>query len=260
MALPPLPQNVPSDLEIAQAHRLKPIVDIAESVGLSVDDLDLYGKWKAKVHLDVLYRLADRPNGKYVDVTAITPTPLGEGKTVTTIGLSQGLGYVGQEGHHLHPAAVHGPDLRHQGRSRRRRVRPGRPDGGLQPPPDRRHPRRRRRSQPARRGHRLAHAPRRRAGRREADQGLPGNSASEHRPLLHYLDPGGRRVRPGLAQRHHRPGRQRPTGVRGRPATTSPSPPRSWPSWPSSTATRACATCASAWDASSSARTSRASR
>jgi len=97
MALPPLAQNVPSDIEIAQAHRLKPIVDIAESVGLSVDDLDLFGKWKAKVHLDVLSRLADRPNGKYIDVTAITPTPLGEGKTVTTIGLSQGLGYIGKK-------------------------------------------------------------------------------------------------------------------------------------------------------------------
>jgi len=65
-------------------------------VGLSEDDLDLYGKWKAKVHLDVLQRLKERPNGKYIDVTAITPTPLGEGKTVTTIGVSQGLGYIGK--------------------------------------------------------------------------------------------------------------------------------------------------------------------
>ncbi len=98
MALPPLPHNVPSDLEIAQAHELKPIADVAETVGLSVDDLDLYGKWKAKVHLDVLEKLKDRPNGKYIDVTAITPTPLGEGKTVTTIGLSQGFGSPGPRG------------------------------------------------------------------------------------------------------------------------------------------------------------------
>ena len=86
-----------SDIEIAQAAKLKPIKDIAASVGLSEDDLDYYGKYKAKVHLDVLERLKDRPNGKYIDVTAITPTPLGEGKTVTTIGSSQALGYIGKK-------------------------------------------------------------------------------------------------------------------------------------------------------------------
>jgi formyltetrahydrofolate synthetase len=86
-----------SDIEIAQAAKLKPIREIAASIGLSEDDLDLYGKYKAKVHLDVLERLQDRPDGKYIDVTAITPTPLGEGKTVTTIGSSQGLGYIGKK-------------------------------------------------------------------------------------------------------------------------------------------------------------------
>jgi len=86
-----------SDLDIAQAATLKPILEIARGVGLEEEDLDLYGKYKAKVHLDVLERLQDRPNGKYIDVTAITPTPLGEGKTVTTIGLSQGLGYIGKK-------------------------------------------------------------------------------------------------------------------------------------------------------------------
>ena len=83
---------VPSDLEIAQAAELKPILEIAESLGLSPDDLELYGKYKAKVHLDVREKFADRPRGKYIDVTAITPTPLGEGKTTTTIGLTQALG------------------------------------------------------------------------------------------------------------------------------------------------------------------------
>jgi formyltetrahydrofolate synthetase len=83
---------VPSDLEIAQAAKLKPIREIAESVGLTEDDLDYYGKYKAKVHLDVLKKFPDRPNVKYIDVTAITPTPLGEGKTTTTVGLSQALG------------------------------------------------------------------------------------------------------------------------------------------------------------------------
>jgi formyltetrahydrofolate synthetase len=89
--------KVPSDIEIAQAATLRPIVEVAHDVGLTEDDLDFYGKYKAKVHLAVLERLADRPNGKYIDVTAITPTPLGEGKTVTTIGVSQGLAYLGKK-------------------------------------------------------------------------------------------------------------------------------------------------------------------
>ncbi len=86
---------VPSDLDIAQAAVLRPIVEIAQSVGLEEDDLELYGKLKAKVHLDVRERLAARPNARYIDVTAITPTPLGEGKTTTTIGLTQALGTLG---------------------------------------------------------------------------------------------------------------------------------------------------------------------
>ncbi|RME79719.1 MAG: formate--tetrahydrofolate ligase [Chloroflexi bacterium] len=89
--------SVPSDLEIAQAAKLKPILEIAESVGLTPDDLELYGKYKAKVHLDVLEKFADRPQGKYIDVTAITPTPLGEGKTTTSVGLTQGLGKIGKK-------------------------------------------------------------------------------------------------------------------------------------------------------------------
>jgi len=89
--------KVPSDIEIAQAATLRPVIEVAKDVGLTEEDLDFYGKYKAKVHLDVLERLADRPNGKYIDVTAITPTPLGEGKTVTTIGVSQGLAYLGKK-------------------------------------------------------------------------------------------------------------------------------------------------------------------
>jgi methylenetetrahydrofolate dehydrogenase (NADP+)/methenyltetrahydrofolate cyclohydrolase/formyltetrahydrofolate synthetase/formate--tetrahydrofolate ligase len=88
--------TVPSDLEIAQAATLEPITAIAAKAGLTPDDLDLYGKYKAKVHLDVLSRLSGRQNGKYIDVTAITPTPLGEGKTTTTVGLTQALGRLGK--------------------------------------------------------------------------------------------------------------------------------------------------------------------
>jgi len=88
-------QKMKSDLEIAQEATMLPITEIAGNIGLSEDDLELYGKYKAKVSLDVRDRLADRPNGKYIDVTAITPTPLGEGKTVTTIGLSMAMNRIG---------------------------------------------------------------------------------------------------------------------------------------------------------------------
>ncbi len=85
---------VPSDIEIAQAAKLRPILEVAEEVGLKEKELELFGPYKAKVHLEVRERLKKRKNGKYIDVTAITPTPLGEGKTTTTCGLSQALGYV----------------------------------------------------------------------------------------------------------------------------------------------------------------------
>ncbi len=83
---------VPSDIDIAQEAELKPITQVADEVGLDSSELELYGNFKAKVRLEVLERLKDVPDGKYVDVTAITPTPLGEGKTTTTVGLSQALG------------------------------------------------------------------------------------------------------------------------------------------------------------------------
>ncbi len=87
-----LKQPVPADIEIAQAAVLKPIAQLAEEIGLLPEELEPYGLYKAKVRLSVLERLRDTPNGRYIDVTAITPTPLGEGKTTTTVGLSQALG------------------------------------------------------------------------------------------------------------------------------------------------------------------------
>jgi formyltetrahydrofolate synthetase len=83
---------VPSDLEIAQAADLKPIQQVADELGILPEELELYGPYKAKVKLEILDRLKNQPDGMYVDVTAITPTPLGEGKTTTTVGLSQALG------------------------------------------------------------------------------------------------------------------------------------------------------------------------
>lgn len=87
-----LKSPVPSDIEIAQDSDLKPITQIAEELGILPEELELYGPYKAKVKLEVLERLKNVPDGKYIDVTAITPTPLGEGKTTTTVGLSQALG------------------------------------------------------------------------------------------------------------------------------------------------------------------------
>ena len=89
---------VPPDIEIAQEAHLKPIDQMAAEAGILPEELERYGPYKAKVSLSVLERLADRPNGKYIDVTAITPTPLGEGKTTTTVGLAQALGaHLGQK-------------------------------------------------------------------------------------------------------------------------------------------------------------------
>src|SRR5512142_1455935 len=87
-----LRRPVPSDIEIAQEVKLKPILQIAEELGIRPNEMELYGPYKAKIKLEILSRLKNRPNGKYIDVTAITPTPLGEGKTTTTVGLCQALG------------------------------------------------------------------------------------------------------------------------------------------------------------------------
>ncbi len=96
-----------SDLEIAQRATLKPIAEIAGGLGIAEDEIELYGRHKAKIALALMKRLEGRPNGKYIDVTAITPTPLGEGKTTTTIGLSMALNRVGSRA----IAAIRQPSL-----------------------------------------------------------------------------------------------------------------------------------------------------
>jgi formyltetrahydrofolate synthetase len=87
-----LKDPVPSDIEIAQDADLKPIQTIAEEVGLLPSEIEFHGEHKAKVRLESLDRLKDVPDGKYILITAITPTPLGEGKSTTMVGLSQALG------------------------------------------------------------------------------------------------------------------------------------------------------------------------
>jgi formate--tetrahydrofolate ligase len=86
---------MPSSLEIAQTARLRPIIEVAADLGLGPDDIETYGPYKAKLRLELLERLGDRPDGREIVVTAVTPTPLGEGKTTTTIGLAQGLQRMG---------------------------------------------------------------------------------------------------------------------------------------------------------------------
>jgi len=86
-----------SDLEIAQRAKMKPIVEIAKALGIKEDEIEPYGKYMAKVSLEILERLKDRPSGKFITVTAITPTPLGEGKTVIAFGLGMGLARIGKK-------------------------------------------------------------------------------------------------------------------------------------------------------------------
>ena len=89
--------QLPSSLEIAQTATLRPIAEIAVAAGLEPDEIDLYGRYKAKVSLSVLERLADRADAPLVCVTAITPTKAGEGKTTTSVSLTQGLGHIGRK-------------------------------------------------------------------------------------------------------------------------------------------------------------------
>ena len=88
----------PSDLDIAQAAKLLPLAEVAEQMGLSPDHLEMYGRHVAKIDLDAVGDITSRPKGKYVVVTAITPTPLGEGKTTTSVGLAQAMKHVGKRG------------------------------------------------------------------------------------------------------------------------------------------------------------------
>src|SRR5436305_2258484 len=88
---------MPSSLRIAQEATLRPITEIAAAAGLLDEEVEPYGRYKAKIDLSVLDRLASKPDGKLIDVTAITPTKAGEGKTTTSVSLTQGLGHIGKE-------------------------------------------------------------------------------------------------------------------------------------------------------------------
>src|SRR2546427_2204371 len=91
-------QSPKSDIEIAQAAKMRPIMDIArEKLGIAPENLEPYGHYKAKVSMDFIKSLKNRPNGKLIVVSAITPTPAGEGKTTTTVGLTDALNHLGKK-------------------------------------------------------------------------------------------------------------------------------------------------------------------
>lgn len=89
--------KVPSDIEIAQQAKMKPIAELAQEWGIQEDEVELYGKYKAKINLSIFDRLKDKPDGKLILVTAITPTPAGEGKSTTTVGLGMALNKIGKK-------------------------------------------------------------------------------------------------------------------------------------------------------------------
>ena len=86
-----------SDIEIAQQAKMQKITEVAAKLGISEDDIELYGKYKAKLSYDLIRRVKDKKDGKLILVTAITPTPAGEGKSTTTVGLAQGLAKLGKK-------------------------------------------------------------------------------------------------------------------------------------------------------------------
>ena len=102
----PLP-NIPADIEISQKAEMKPIQDIASKLNLNEEDLEVYGKYKAKLEDQSWKRIKDRPDGKLILVTAVTPTPAGEGKTCASIGLAQAFGKLGVE----HALALREPSM-----------------------------------------------------------------------------------------------------------------------------------------------------
>ena len=86
-----------TDIEIAQEAVMEPITNVAAGIGIDADDLELYGKYKAKLSEEFLEKIQARPNGKLILVTAINPTPAGEGKTTTTVGLGEAFGRMGKK-------------------------------------------------------------------------------------------------------------------------------------------------------------------
>ena len=192
-----------TDIEIARQAKMKPIGEIAARLGIPDEALEPYGRTKAKIAMDWI-KPAGRtaPDGKLILVTAINPTPAGEGKTTTSVGLTDGAQPDRQERGRVPARAVARPVVRDEGRRRRRRLCPGRADGGHQPPLHRRLPRDHQRAQPAQRDDRQPHLLGQRAGPR-------------HPP--DRLAPRARHERPRAAPDRHTRSAASPTATRARP-------------------------------------------
>ena len=160
-----------SDIQIAQSAQMLPIAEVAAKLGVPQDQVIPYGRYKAKLS----HKLAkgEGPEGKLILVTAISPTPAGGGKDHHQRRPGRCDVRAGQAHDALPARAEPGPGVRHQGRRGRRRLRPGRADGGHQPPFHRRHPRHRHRQQPAGGHDRQLH---------------PAGNPAEHRPAPHHLE------------------------------------------------------------------------
>ena len=193
---------------------MRPILEVAkDKLGIPAEDLIPYGHYKAKVSLDYIASLKGKPDGKLILVTAITPTPAGEGKTTTTVGLGDALNEIGKKAIICLREPSLGPCFGVKGGAAGGGYRPGRADGGHQPPFHRRLPCHRRRQQPARGADRQSC--------------LLGQQARHRHPPRH-LAPRRRHERPGAALDRHLARRRRQRLPARRRASTSPSPPRSW--------------------------------
>ena len=115
-----------SDIEIAQSAQVQPIVNIARKLGIKEDDLEYYGKYKAKLSESLIKEKSTGKDGKLILVTAINPTPAGEGKTTTSVGLGDALSLIGKKT----MIALREPSFWRKGRSSRRRLCTGYPNGG----------------------------------------------------------------------------------------------------------------------------------
>ena len=186
---------------------MRPIADVAAEAGIEPDELELFGRYKAKVDLSILDRLAGVPDAKLINVTAITPTPAGEGKTTTSVVAHAGLRQDRPAGDARAAGAVARPRVRRQGRRRGRRLRAGGADGGHQPPLHRRHACDHGGEQPALGAGRRAPLPPARAGDRDR-----------------HVAACDRRHRPPAAEHRRRPRRREER--RSRPSRASTSRPR----------------------------------
>src|ERR1700756_1617098 len=129
------PASFPSNIEIAQQAKMRPIVQIArERLGIPEEQLEPYGRYKAKVSLDYVRQLESRPNGKLVLVTAISPTPAGEGKTTTTVGLGDALNHIGKKAIICLREPALGPVFGMKGGAAGGGDGPGVPGEGINPP------------------------------------------------------------------------------------------------------------------------------